>query len=183
MKKQFTASDHIQAFRNTKQKGLELIKIFGPDKFNRKPDSDTWSLAEILDHINFVDKLYVNRIANKLEETAPEHSPENEYRHRLWVRLSCSLLEPPYRIKFKVPGDNPPRSDLSQDEIRDRYAGIRDTLIKQVNEGSRFPMGRIKVKSPLSDWISLTLSEAFSFLGCHQRRHLWQAEQILKCLD
>lgn len=179
MKKYFTVDDHIKAFERNKQIGLQLVEQCGNQDFNKKPDSDTWSLGEILDHLNFVDGLYIDRLKQTFADEESLPTGGESFKHRLWVRLTCKLFEPPYKIKFKVPGDNEPASDLSRETTLKQYEEHINTLIHYAEKGRAHDLEAIRIASPLSEKIKLSISEAFSFLATHQRRHLWQAEKML----
>ena len=179
MQKYFTVDDHIKAFEHTLAKGRSVISKAGSERGTAKPDSDTWSVGEILDHLNFVDGLYIDLISEKLKQKDYKPTGRIKFKHRLWVRLTCKFFEPPYKIKFKVPGDNEPEADLSIDEVNREYEKKREELINLAEQGRGLALDEVTVKSPLSDMIELSISESFSFLACHQRRHLWQAEQVL----
>lgn len=184
MKTYFTVDDHIEAFQQNKQKALILTRATSGMDFNKKPDSDTWSLGQILDHLNFVDGLYINLLNEKLSESN-YHLPVGgePFKHRLWVRLACAFFEPPYKIKLNVPGDNQPASDVERETTINQFEDHNEALIKCAEEGRRYNLGAIKIVSPLSDKIKLSTSEAFSFLATHQRRHLWQAHKVLERID
>jgi len=183
MKKYYTIEDHVQAFNKNNEHGLRLIDKAGKTNINIKPDADTWSLGEILDHLNFIDGLYIDILSNKFSQPRKLPSGNNRFKHRLWVRLTCRFFEPPYKIKFKVPGDNQPASDIPIETVRGQYINTCNQLINLATNHQHLALDKIRIASPLSDRIKLSVSEAFSFLGCHQRRHLWQAEKILERLD
>jgi len=180
MQKYFTVDDHIKAFEHTLAKGQSIFSQAGAEICSKKPDSETWSISEILDHINFVDGLYIDLISNKFQQKDYKPTGRKKFKHRFWVRLTCKFFEPPYKIKFKVPGDNETNADLPIDEVFRSYKEKREQLIELAEKGRGLALDEITVKSPLSDMLKLRISEALSFLACHQRRHLWQAEQVLE---
>lgn len=180
MQKYFTVDNHIKAFEHTLAKGQSIVSQAGAERCTKKPDSDTWSIVEILDHLNFVDGLYIDPISDKFRQKDYKPTGRVKFKHRFWVRLTCKFFEPPYKIKFKVPGDNEPESGLSIDEVKQEFVQKRKKLIELAEQGRGLALDKITVTSPLSDMIKLSISESFSFLACHQRRHLWQAEQVLE---
>jgi len=182
MQKYFTVDDHIKAFEHTLAKGQSIVSKAGGEICSTKPDSETWSISEILDHINFVDGLYIDLISNKFQRKDYKPTGRQKFKHRLWVRLTCKFFEPPYKIKFKVPGDNEPNADLPVDEVLRSYKEKREQLIELAEKGRGLALDEITVKSPLSDMLKLRISEAFSFLATHQRRHLWQAHKVLESI-
>jgi len=180
MKTYFTVDDHIEAFQKNRRKALILTRATSEMDFNKKPDSDTWSLGQILDHLNFVDGLYINLLNEKFSDKHQLPTGGEPVKHRIWVRLVCAFFEPPYKIKLNVPGDNQPASDLQRESTINQFEDQTEALIEHAEEGRKYNLGAIKITSPLSDKIKLSVSEAFSFLATHQRRHLWQAHKVLE---
>ena len=48
-----------------------------------------------------------------------------------------------------------------------------------VRQASGLDLRRAKVMSPASTWIKMSLNSGFALMATHERRHLWQARQVL----
>jgi hypothetical protein len=90
-------------------------------------------------------------------------------------------FEPPFRSRFTaavefVPAAVPPRLDL----LLGRFDTTHNHLMRLVEETDAIDRMRIRLVLPASDWMRLTLFDAFSIIAAHDRRHLWQAEQAAR---
>ena len=63
---------------------------------------------------------------------------------------------------------------------KDSFIKLQDEFIHSIKNVNEVNWGWCKIKSPASKFIKLKLGEAYLLLAVHERRHLWQAEQILK---
>ena len=90
------------------------------------------------------------------------------------------FLDPPYRVKSKAPEGILPPSNLKKSEVEAEFYRIRLDLRGFLLEASRVDMGSIRFASPLAGILKLNLAEGCLIMAAHDRRHLWQAENVLK---
>ena len=50
------------------------------------------------------------------------------------------------------------------------------TVLRQANG---LDLGRVRVRAPMNKWVRFSLGSGFAFMAAHERRHLWQARQII----
>jgi hypothetical protein len=58
------------------------------------------------------------------------------------------------------------------------FAAAQRRYLQSVSAASGLRLSKIKVNSPASPLIKLTLEEAIALMAAHERRHLWQARQV-----
>ena len=63
-----------------------------------------------------------------------------------------------------------------------RYVSLQDTLIRIMKEArdQRIDLSGAVTSHPLFGLLKMTAAECFAIVEVHQRRHQWQAEQVLK---
>jgi len=82
-------------------------------------------------------------------------------------------------MRFKSPKQfEPPASRYERDELLARWVSIHERLLSLAEENADLDWKKIKVSSPVSSRIKLSSVGVFAVIGAHDRRHLWQAEQV-----
>lgn len=69
-----TASELEQArlyFRQTRDGSLGAVKGLSPAQWNFKPAADRWSIAEILEHVVFVQERLLDRVREQIPQAPP----------------------------------------------------------------------------------------------------------------
>jgi DinB superfamily len=155
-----------------------LVSALTAGEVASRPPEGGWCVVECIQHLVATTDAFLPRMIVALT-TAPRQM--SEYRGTLLGRFLAWFLEPPYRVKFRVVPELAPRpiapSDLlasfeaSQEKVRDYLRHCRGLAID-----------RVKVASPVDSRIKYNVWDALRVLAAHQRRHLWQAEQVVKRL-
>jgi hypothetical protein len=94
-----------------------------------------------------------------------------------WALLK--FLEPPYKMKSKTTPSFEPVHVEPMDQTLERFDYLQQELQARVDRASGLALERLKLRSPFSSHVKYNLYAAFCLIASHQRRHLWQAEQIL----
>jgi len=98
------------------------------------------------------------------------------------IRALIRNLEPPYRLRFKaLKSIVPQRHDFQSAWNAFEESQLRLTGIIQSAVG--LALDEVRIESPVYARVSYNVYGALRMLAAHQRRHLWQIEQILKSLD
>jgi hypothetical protein len=143
--------------------------------------ASSWSVAECLDHLTQTTNAFVPAIASAMA-AAPRLTTNRNLRTGILAGLFIRNLEPPYRLRFKVPTPLIPRRrdfDSAWVEFEESQA----QLAKTIASAAGLAIDEVRVESPVYARIRYSVYGALAMLVAHQRRHLWQMEQILKALD
>jgi hypothetical protein len=81
-------------------------------------------------------------------------------------------------VKVKAPQSVVPESQLDLSQVSVEFDRLRLDLRSFVAEAGRVDMGAIKFSSPFASILKLNLAEAAVIMLAHDRRHLWQAENV-----
>jgi hypothetical protein len=52
--------------------------------------------------------------------------------------------------------------------------------IDRLRQANGIDLARARVRSPAPYWVPIPLGSGFAFAAAHERRHLWQAREIIK---
>lgn len=165
-------------FREAVLRGRALIAAADETKLYKRPAEGSWSAAECVEHLSITAEKYARRIRRMLE-TASTKPPRERTKHSLVGRLLLSMMEPPVKRKLPAPKSFVPGAGDPRDVLLARYEAAYEEMIKLLEETDAIDRTRVKVASPASNLIKISLHDAFALLSAHARRHLWQAERAL----
>lgn len=153
------------------------------DLISLKPDSNTWSASEVLQHIIKFNELYMARMDEAVDSNDPVKAQKELFKPRFLFRQAIRFFEPPYKVKVKTFAPMYPNNSDEVDPKQpiDKLAEINRNLIRRIEtfRDEQLDLDRIKGKNPIIQWIPMSLSEFILLLEAHQRRHFWQIEQTL----
>lgn len=153
------------------------------DLISLKPEPESWSACETIQHISIFNGLYLEQIDKAVESGNHAKANGETFKPRFIFRQFIRFLEPPYKIKTKTiaplypnnTGEINPEQPIN--DLKNTNLEI-NKRIEQFRE-EQLDMNRIKGKNPAVQWVSMSLSEFILVLEAHQRRHFWQIEQTL----
>lgn len=149
-------------------------------QINWHPVPGTWSIAECIAHLNTTNSLYNAALEKSFQESRRRGlvSTEDEPKLAFLERWFASQLEPPYRLKFKAPKQFAPVSvHYERDELLAKWVSVHEELLRIAADNADLDWKKTKVPSPAGR-LKVTALGAFAIIAAHDRRHLWQAEQI-----
>ena len=161
----------------------EVRKSFGalsPGQLNWKPSADEWSVAQCLDHLMTTNEAYFARV----EETVGE-----DFRPNIWSRIPFwsglvgylikRSVDPDNRKKMKTFGVFEPSASEVADTIVEDFAESQERLMSLVRQTDHLDRLKIKIASPVSEKVTLSLANAFEIIVIHERRHYYQALEVM----
>jgi uncharacterized damage-inducible protein DinB len=168
-------------FEEIVRRGSDLVTRLDDAALQRRPSADGWSVAECIDHLSATGELYVRRLRRAFDE-GPARSAQAEERLSLFGRLLVRIMEPPVRrIRLKVPTAKlDPGAPVSREALVQRFAEVHAQLGALITESDALDRRRLRVTTPASKRVKITLLDGLSLLAAHGRRHLWQAERALE---
>lgn len=162
----------------------ELASGLGEAALWWRPAPDRWSIGECLDHLVLTGEAYLPVLDETIEDgrrrgrTAP-----GPYRRTLVGRWLPRLLEPPPGLRIAAPREiRPPgpSPDGPRPNPLPAFLELRGRLEERLDAAAGLDLGRLGMASPFYGWIRFDLGSAFRILAAHERRHLWQARQVLE---
>jgi hypothetical protein len=175
----------IQQFEAVHSSAAELVRGLEEKQFNWQPAPDRWSIGQNIAHLNiaardtfpFLDGMLMRaRAANK---GAPR-----SFSRTLLGRLMVWGIEPPYRHRTKTRDTHIPRSDLNMDSEMALFETNQDAYSARVRASAGLNICAVKDNLSLLAGIRsappvyMNLYDWLLFVAAHERRHLWQAQQV-----
>jgi hypothetical protein len=150
-----------------------------PERFRQRPRNGGWSIAECLAHLALTSGEYIKLADPVLAEAPRGHG---RFKRDLVGRILAWSLEPPYRMKTRtLPAYIPASEHL--DNALPMFLQSQHDLIATLERANGVALDKVMVQSSFNPRIHYNLLSFFSILTAHQRRHLWQAEQVRKQIE
>lgn len=152
------------------------------DQFQWRPAPDRWSIGE-----NFAHLIVTNRFALAAIETGiskgREKKGEGPFQYGFLVRKFIASQEPPVTKKYSAPKVFQPPADVDLDAALAEYRRVSTELKRLTREANGLHLSRVKIEMPalpaiLRRFVKMPLGGQLLLTTTHDRRHLWQAEQV-----
>jgi hypothetical protein len=169
-------------FEQSKETFSGLVNGLTDDDFNWRPVDDRWSMAECIDHLIMVGTLMNRNIDEGIEKGHANgwHS-EGPFKYG-WLGnkfVEAAGASPKARKrKFKAPRIYTPTSNHSISRLHDAFYELQDAFLVRIERANGLDLARIKVPSPVTSLLKLSLGQWFKLLATHQERHLIQADEV-----
>ena len=157
-----------------------LVNPLTDDQFTWQPAPGVWSVAECVDHLNVTARLYLPRLDEGIADGIRRglHG-EGPFTYNWIWRLLVRSFEPPPRVRLKTPALFRPGAARSRHDIMAAFRAYQIQFIDRLRQANGLDLARARVSSPMSAWLRMPLGSGFALMAAHERRHLWQARQLL----
>jgi hypothetical protein len=167
-----------QQLEDNSDRARAVCASVSPEKLIQRPPSNGWSIGECVAHLTLTTKDYL-RLADEAFKSAPRGA--GPFRKDLMGAFLAWHLEPPYRMKTKtLPAFVPAAQDPAR--VLPEFLASQEQLLQRLEHANGIALDRVKVRSSFNDKVTYNLYSFFCILAAHQRRHLWQAEQVRRTL-
>lgn len=160
-----------------------LLRSLSDEGLNFRPGPGRWSIAHCLQHLNVSLELYLPRVRRVIDEGRRRGlAGEGASTAGMIGGLFISRLEPPPKLRVRAPRLFHPRDATAATigALLPECLEWRDRLDREMAAAGGLDLGRLKLGSPASGLLRLSLAEAFAVLTAHDRRHLWQAREVMR---
>lgn len=172
----------LDAIDATDQAGAALAARVTDAEFQWKPDDGRrWSIAECLDHLATVNTMYAAAVRAGIEKAR-----KNEWTRRgpaepgFFGKKFVASQEPPVKMKLRAPQRVQPKPMRSRDDIMRAYHSAHDEVRRLIAECATIDPNRATFSNPFVPILKVKVSTGLHVMPAHDRRHLWQAEQVEK---
>ena len=157
-----------------------LVAPLTDEQFTWRPSPAVWSIAHCIDHLNATARAYLpaldEGIANAIRRGMYAEGP---FRYNWIGRLFVWSLEPPPRFRSKAPTAFLPAPSRPRADIMAAFNAYQVQHVDRLRQANGLDLTRARVTSPVAAWLRIPLGSGFAIQIAHERRHLWQARQLL----
>jgi hypothetical protein len=171
-----------KGFLDVRERFEQILAGMTLEQFNWRPNSGRWSVGQNVDHLNRGLSEQFPIVERLVERGRSEntYSP-GPYRHGWFGQFFIWFIEPPYKVKITAVPQYVPPSQLTFDAVVPEFMALKARVLALIDHANGLDLGRLR--APLSIRrglnLSLSLGQWLHFLVAHERRHLWQMEQLL----
>ncbi len=150
------------------------------EQFHWQPfDGRGWSIAQCLEHLAVMDKYYAAAVRRGVDEglrrglrrTGPGRST-------FFGRRFIAAQEPPVKMKMKAPKVGRSPEDKPREEVMRGYREAHQYVRELILDAADVDLTRATFPNPFIPVVRMRVGTALAVLTAHDRRHLWQAEQV-----
>lgn len=159
-------------------------EVFGdltPQQLNWKPDANTWSIAEKIEHLNLVNESYFPVIENLKAKTYKQpFTAKFNFLINFFGTTILKSVQPETNKKTKTfPGWKPSASGQARNVLL-RFNKIQSQLRETIKNSEELLKTKTVISSPANSHIVYRLETAYEILLAHEERHFQQAQKLLE---
>jgi DinB superfamily len=172
-------SDFLRQLDDADWQAGEIAAHLSDHQANWQPNNGgSWSVAQCLDHMACANRTYLEALKLAAPKARPGHT---QLRTAGWFsRYFVRKTEPPASIKIKTPTKIKPQSQISKEDSLAQFKQSNDAVRRFVLETSHLDLCGVRFKNPFVRGLSFTVATGLLVIAAHNRRHLYQAEQVVK---
>ena len=154
------------------------------EQFRWRSDPARWSIGECIAHLNLTNAANLPALESGISIGRSRGlNGEGPFHYGWLMRKLIASQEPPPTRKFKAPKKFLPASDLDPEATVAEHSRISGELKRLTREANGLNLAKIKIELPglppvPRAIVRVPLGGWLAFITTHDRRHLWQAEQV-----
>lgn len=180
MNRTATMESLIAGYRNATERVEWYSRNLSPDQLTWRPGADRWSVSECIRHLTVSNRTYLPKFDLALlqlrERGATGRGP---FRFDLVGRIFIGTMEPPAKLKMPAPTIFRVIGEALSPTLFPDFATVQNELIERIEASSGWDLTKAKISSPASNLIRFNVAAAFEIIAAHERRHLWQADNVI----
>jgi hypothetical protein len=164
--------------RTNHDRVASLARPLDPERLVRRPAPNSWSVAEVLEHLVLMDALFLTPAEPLVRASRQDAAaPLRAYRESFIGKKIAGSLQAPKALKSpKAAVPSTPRAGI----VEAFLAG--DTrFLTLIDQASQLDWNAVRLRPPVAPWvpIKINLGDVFHIHTVHVRRHLAQIERVL----
>lgn len=174
----------IAELENMIKEGLDFvdsIKLKDLSQLNKKPDQNSWSILECLEHLNLYGDFYIPEISKQLNKNKSSSNPDFKT-GVMGHKFTQMMLPKPGMKTMKTFKDKNPslvyKSQLGLD-VLDRFVKQQEAFLKILEKSKKIDLKKTKTAISISKIMKLRLGDTLRFVIYHQVRHIEQAKRAM----
>lgn len=157
----------LKQLNETREEVLASINGLSDDELNKAPDTDSWSIAQVLHHLQQIESYFLSLMDAAIQSPSEEVKEKNLSYVTDRSKKAKSPIDPSSEFKTK-------------EELISRLNHSREKVVSLL--GNTNP--DILAEKPLSHPVfgKLSVKQTLEFIANHEKRHLEQIEEIKQSL-
>jgi len=151
------------------------------EQLNWRKAAGSWSVAECLWHLAASNRGVGAAMQEALERRVggrPETGGGFPMPGFL-ARMAVATLEPPVKVRATATPETRPDQASYGREILDLYLASHEEMLTVMRRGAALNLDAVTFRHPALP-LRMPVDAGLALMAAHDRRHLWQAEQVTK---
>jgi hypothetical protein len=146
-------------------------------------DSTRWSIAENLVHLSVTANVFLPSIDESIADARRRHLfADGPFSLGMAGKFYVWYVKPPVRVRLRAPKPLKPLLQGSASQALAQFLRAQERILQRVEAANGLDLQRATWSSPLATFIRMNLLTIFSVCTGHERRHLWQAQNVRRQL-
>jgi len=168
-----------QQFDDATARAARMVAPLDDTTFHSAPLRGGWSPAECLGHLTLTADAMLPRIDEALARGQAGLPDTHRYRRGVIGALLAWYMEPPVHLRTSTLPAFVPDGAGPKEAILGRFERAQGEIKQRLSRASGLNLDDLRLVSPFNARIAYSPYAAFCIMAAHERRHLWQAEQVL----
>ena len=175
----FELDEYQQQIEDIKTEARELTQGLSESQFNWRPALEEWSIEECLSHLTMVGQSQLKAIEQAVERgRACGITGTGPFSYGPVERFIVDMTSPPVRAKIPALKRFVPLHGQPVTAIMPTFLHVQNMFQLQMQRAEGLDLARVKVASPISRVLRMSLGALFAQAAAHERRHLEQARRV-----
>lgn len=163
----------------------QQLQSLSMNALSNPPAAGKWSVAQVLEHLNFYARHYITSIEQNLHlhETRPSVLFTSGWLGNYFTGLMKPKEDNAIPRKMKAPKNAVPSAQPDASKMLEEFILHQYHLLNLLQIAKTANLNCIRIPTSLSKFISLKLGDTFRFFIAHEQRHFVQIESVLKVFN
>ena len=162
----------------------EHLKGADPVKLSYPPAEGSWSVAQVLEHLNMYNRFYLPAIEKSMVHITKDTNAW--FVSGFWGNYFTKMMMPRnvYEIKNKMKSlkSYTPTKGVNVEAVFSEFIQHQQKLLQLLEVSRRRNLNTIHVPISLTKLIKFRLGDTFRFIIAHEQRHMIQARNAIKAI-
>jgi hypothetical protein len=162
----------------------EHLQTADPVKLNYSPGESSWSVAQVLEHLNAYNRYYLPTIEKSVVHISRDTSAW--FIPGFWGNYFTKMMMPKnvfeIKNKMKAMKGYSPTNGLNVDAVFKEFFQHQNRLLHLLDVARRRNLNSIRIPITITKLIRFKLGDTFRFLIAHEQRHMIQARNAIKAV-
>jgi len=171
-------------FEEVKEAAKEFTSGLTEAQFNWRPAPDQWSIEECLSHLTMVGQWEVTALERSIEEARSRGlTGKGPFQYGPIDRYIVHMSGPPVRLQMPAPKRFVPLHGQPVTAILPTFLHVQSQFLLNLDRAEGLDLARVKVPTPISRFLRMSLGMSFAQAAAHERRHIEQARKVRQRLS
>lgn len=172
--------DAIHGMKETAERIEKDFSGLNANQINWKPNEDSWSVGQCLEHLIITHSRYLGCFADLAEGKSMNFWQKvSPISGMMGNAILKSVIPDNLKKQKTFPVFEPSQSDIRPD-IVEEYRHHLNLFLQSQQKLKNLDDRKTMISSPVNKWITYSLRDAFSILYQHDKRHVNQALYVMK---